>query len=392
MKKLITLSITALSINLVHAQTTLDANNTPHSPQHSSIRNVLSQADMSVAPQHGTGITYDYSGALSSSVDTIPYLPATRTGFENNTRFSYTVQNLASLPLVSEFYTHKTNVGIYRAGGYKLPQKFGIGAITGTGTDTLAFPGNPGVFQEEDYILKFPAAVGENWQASFTFSVLFNLTVTNFGLNNVPGEMRQFVVKRDSVVGSGNLIVPTANGASIPYPVILVKSQMDLIDSVFLGGAPAPAALLSAFGLSQGNAFTTQVYSFYSPNFERPLMELQMASNWTTIQKGTNTTHYISEGVQTINTIEYAATETKVYPNPVKAGQQLFISLKSNPNITSFRLVGIDGRVYVNEILANNQDKLAVQLPSNMAQGMYLIQTMNTSGAVVSTSKIMITQ
>jgi len=117
-----------------------------------------------------------------------------------------------------------------------------------------------------------------------------------------------------------------------------------------------------------------------------------MASNWTTIQKGTNTTHYISEGVQTINTIEYAATETKVYPNPVKAGQQLFISLKSNPNITSFRLVGIDGRVYVNEMLANNQDKIAVQLPANMAQGMYLIQTMNTSGAVVSTSKIMITQ
>ena len=392
MKKLITLSIAALSIHGLQAQTILDANNTPHSAQHTNFRNVLSQADMSVAPQHGTGITYDYSGAMSNTIDTIPYLPATRTGFENYTRFSYTVQNLASLPLFSEFYTHKTNAGVYRAGGYKLPQKFGRGAITGTATDTLAFPGNAGIFQEEEYLLKFPAAVGDNWQTTYTFPVNFNLTVTNFALNNVPGIFLQFIERTDSIVGSGNLIIPTANGASIPYPVILVKSQMSVMDSVFLGGAPAPAALLSAFGLTQGAAFTTQEYTFYSPNFEVPLMSLFMASNWSTILKGTNATHYISEGVQTINTIEYAATETKVYPNPVKAGQQLFISLKTNPNITAYRLVGIDGRVWVNEMLASHQDKIAVQLPADMAQGMYLIQTMNKAGAVVSTSKVMITQ
>ncbi|MDV7400435.1 hypothetical protein RZS08_53970, partial [Arthrospira platensis SPKY1] len=116
---------------------------------------------------------------------------------------------------------------------------------------------------------------------NFIFPVNFNLTVSSFGLNNSPGQFVQYLEKKDSVVGSGDLIIPTLNGASIPYPILLVKSQTNVIDSVFLGGAPAPAALLMAFGLTQGSSYTDNYYYFYSPNFERPLMQLSMNSNWT---------------------------------------------------------------------------------------------------------------
>ena len=160
-------------------QVILTAENTPHNPSFEQLRHNIETGI--TPPAFGADIAYDYSDLITVEMETIPYYPATREGFEDDTRFVYAISSLGPLSLFSEFYTLKTEDGISRTGSYKLPQKVDLTLFTGNNTDTLSFPGNPSYFEEPKYILKYPVTYGSNWESTYYYTTEFEITVGAFG-------------------------------------------------------------------------------------------------------------------------------------------------------------------------------------------------------------------
>lgn len=384
MKNQIT-SLVALSLAFVSsAQLTLSSGNTPHSPSYEADRNIFSGGTV---PLHGNNMTYDYSNVSTSNSDMIPYMPAVRTGFESSTRFSYGSASLGGIPLFSEYYTHKDETGIYRTGSYKLPQAVGLGTLSGNNSDTVHFPGNNSIFANPVYDIKFPASYGSTWESSYMFDVDFNLTISAFGLNGTPGYRHQHCLKTDTVIGSGTLKLPGGSQGSFEYPVILVKSTISYIDSTFLGGAPAPDQLLGALGLTQGFQSSINEYYFYAADFERPLLYLSMSSNWENIQFS----YYSPKGVEHLSTNSLQASDSKMYPNPVQAGELLTFATTSSSEPTSMRIMTLNGIEIMHENISSMpSESFSIQIPSHLSKGLYICQLIDKTGAVILNNKVTI--
>jgi hypothetical protein len=356
---------------LVSAQITLNQNNVPHSASYSDVR-AMNSSGIAV-PMHGANVLYDYSALPMNSIDTIPYIPATRAGFTSYTRFNYSSSGLSGFQLISEYYTQKTNDGIAQTATFKIPQSFGIGAISGTATDSLIFPGGTNTLAQVPYDIKFPATYGSTWSANFKYVTEFALTVSGFGLNNAPGEQKQHVAFVDSVVGWGMLTLPTSNGASIFYDVLLVKESLTTVDSVFLSGSPAPAQLLSAFGLTQGQIGYRNRYYFYSPNFERPLLSVEMSANWQTAERSFHAaTGLISAfGLDEQDNLQYIS----VYPMPAKAGARVTFAVSQVAKQSVLKVYDATGKC-LNQatLLATDAGLLSWLVPADLPAGLYTYQ------------------
>lgn len=386
MKKSITSVLALAIVSAASAQLTLTSANTPHSPSYEDDRNIFTNAG---APEHGESMEYDYSNIITSSSDVIPYMPAERSGFEGFTRFSYGSTLLGGIPLFSEYYTHKDATGIYRTGSYKLPQDVGLGTITGNDSDTLNFPGNNSIFENPAFDILYPASYGSTWESEFLFEVHFNLTVAAFGLNNVPGYRLQYCQQTDSVVGSGTLKLPGGSLGSFEYPVLLVKRSLNYIDSTFLGGAPAPEALLSAFGLTQGQASVSNTYYFYSPDFERPLLYFLMSSDWENVEFS----YYSPKGIEHLSTNSLNATNSNIYPNPVQSGSVLNVTLNSVYEPAKIRIISLNGTEILNETIATtHSESFSIQIPSSASNGIYICQILDQNGAIILNNMITIAE
>ena len=391
MKKLFTTTIALAAIMTANAQLTLTSANTPHTAPYDDIRHLF---DSAAFPQHGNNVEFDYSGLPPASPVTVKYNPVTRAGFDGYTRFSMGMAFLGNIPLYSEYYSHKDANGVFRIGSYKLPQSVGVGSLSGNATDTISFPGNNSIFANPGYLIKFPATYGSTWSDEYVYEVDYNITVAAFGLNNTPGQRKQYCTQTDTVVGSGNLILPAGNGVSLPIQVILVKRSIFYLDSTFLNGSPAPPALLNAFGLTQGSTSVQNVYSFYAADFERPVLQFEMSADWKSIVTSLNNTYYTSTGIeQNLNINNLSTIVSKVYPNPVKSGEILNISLNNNHPISEFRLLSIEGKeVFYQNMQSSNDDQLAIQLPHSISKGTYVYQLIDKNGMVVSVNKLIVTE
>ncbi|MDP4827334.1 MAG: hypothetical protein NWR73_06595, partial [Flavobacteriales bacterium] len=315
MKKAFTFLLLTSIFHFASAQLVLTANNNPHTAPYEDIREIV---EINIpAPQEGSNIVYDYSSLVAVDQDMIPYIPATREGFTDYDRFSYGFSSLGPVPLYSEYYTLKTAAGIQRTGSYKLPQNLSLELFTGSNLDSLIFPGNSEIFEDPVFDIQYPAAYASSWASDYTFTTNFNITVAAFGLNQVPGYQFQTVEFTMDVVGSGTLILPTLEGPSEPFDVLVFKDSRVMTDTIYLGGALAPAPLLDAFGLTQGQEYAQNRYFFYTENQERPLMVLNMSDDWLTVER----CFFASEGItNSVATVENA-TFAKPFPNPVRQNE-----------------------------------------------------------------------
>ena len=386
MKKSFTFLTAFAFVSLASAQLTLTSSNTPHNSTYEAEINIISNA---FVPQHGNNLTYDYSNVTVSGSNVIEFMPAVRAGFESSKRFFYGSAFLGGIPLLSEYYTHKDETGMYRTGSYKTPQAVGLGALSGNNNDTVHFPGNNSVFDEPGYEIKFPASYGSNWVSNYLFDVHFNLTLTDFGLNATPGYRHQYCVHADTVVGSGTLKLPGGSMGSFEYPVIVVKSTISYIDSTFLGGAPAPDALLSALGLTQGFQSSINNYYFYAADFEHPLLYLGMSSNWQNIVYA----YYSTKGIEFLSNNSLQAADSKIYPNPIVSGDVLHVSINSVQEPSKIQILGLNGSLILTEdIQAVQGNSFTLQLPNNVAGGIYICQVLDANGAIILNNKISISE
>lgn len=188
-------------------------------------------------------------------------------------------------------------------------------------------------------------------------------------------------------VSYGKLKMPMPDGsASTEMDVLVVERAVSVVDSLFLAGAPAPPALLSAFGLTQGGTIETLAYFIYRPNYSGYLARLNV--NQST---GQVTSLFIDpRGAQkTVPTSVSEVTNSKfnAYPNPAIKGNSFILeSEKINGKIT-FNVIDVLGSVvYSNTTMAFQ--KLSWNIPATINSGVYFYQATNEAGKLIATGKI----
>ena len=146
--------------------------------------------------------------------------------------------------------------GIYEA-GYQIPaQSFPLTKFTGKATDLLNIPEQKYILDAPKKIIEFPVTETSSWTSESRRVTNFNLTVEAFGLINVPAQQVWTVYREDKIISQGKARLYNPKGMSRFYDVLVDQISEYAIDSFYLAGSPAPAALLNAFGATQGQKVT----------------------------------------------------------------------------------------------------------------------------------------
>jgi hypothetical protein len=385
MKKTITTLTLLVGFLFSNAQITLDQSNVPQSGTYTETRDYVFSGI--ALPAEGANQVYDYSSmSLPTTTVNINYLPATRPEFSNSTRYFVGNGVVGPIAVSAEYYTSIDANGLYDTGSYVLPSSQSLQAITGNPSDVIVFPGNLSAFSQPSANLPFPATFGSQVTSNFDFVTDFQLTVGAFGLNSTPGQNVQSVVKTVEVVGYGQLTLPVPSGQSIPYDVLMVKQEEVITNNVFLAGAPAPQALLNAFGVTQGQVTTNAAYVFYAENYEVPIAFFIMDENFTQVDQMFYDMDLLQ--VLSVNQNEFE-NSISMYPNP--ASNQVNITRQSNNKpIDAINIYDISGK-FVKSVDKNQFSDASSRINidvSDLSNGTYLVKI--NSGNLYTTKKMVV--
>ena len=277
-----------------------------------------------VVPTFGNNQTWDYTGLKDSSTNvyTDYYIPTAAFGTTPTAFGTATIaHNYNSVFQVFQYpsrsYERIDSEGYVELGSITNGAKFSISATSGGTADTLYFPAGIYAYTPPHPFVKFPITANSSWNVTSRVPVDFQLSVAAFGLNKTPGQKVTTIISRDTVVGWGTLKLKNpAGGAASSFAVLLERKDETYIDSFFVGGAPAPAQLLGAFGLVQGSrtVYSTQ-YSFRGIGFSEPAMQMYVNSSGaiTYISRAVNVALGLTTDSREVTDVAIA---TKVYPNP----------------------------------------------------------------------------
>lgn len=343
-------------------------------------------------PTEGNGQTWDYS-ALSSigpfgstwiDASGDPDFP-TALNYENQ---EYT---FAGYDRTGREYESVDADGWYIEGRFLNDTSHSITAVTGGPNDVLSFPEQVQDFEGRVNYLDFPVSYGASWTQQHVEITSFNLTVAAFALNNTPGTQKRIHTQTRTVVGEGTLVIPDENGnPSGPLDVLLIKveNRSDL-DSVFLGGQPAPAPLLTAFGVDQGELIEyNDFYVFYTPNFATPVLNINLTANGDI-----SSVYYKPSAAELATSIsdELPVNMFAMYPNPVRSGDVINIEmLEKATSAASVELMDLTGRVVYSSSVSANNDIARLALPTDMTSGLYSVLVRGANTEVISLNKLMV--
>lgn len=144
-------------------------------------------------------------------------------------------------------------------------QNYTLQPFTGNLNDSIFIPAQSYIFSTPRRMVEFPFTANSEWSSSSRRVTEMVFNIPAFGLNYAPVQHAYTWVRHDTIVGWGKMRVYTPNGPSIQYDVLMDKISEYTVDSFYLNGTPAPAPLLSAFGVTQGQK-TEEVYRY---NFYR---------------------------------------------------------------------------------------------------------------------------
>ena len=203
--------------------------------------------------------------------------------------------------------------GFGQLGSVLQAQSFSLTAATGGANDVLAVPAQ--TVPVNTLALPLPLAVGTRVVRSTRPVTLTNLTIAAQGLSQAPFRYVQRSTSMDSVAGWGTLRLPVAGAGagSAPMPVLLVRRRLIAIDSFYLGSQPAPPALLSALGFSQGRSSYTFSQRFFRANSAQPALSFFYAnSTYSTVTGGS----YSAERLPLATRDAALAAAVGLSPNP----------------------------------------------------------------------------
>jgi hypothetical protein len=345
----------------------------------------LANAGAFVAPTEGPDQTWDYSGLTAGALNLRDFTDV-RTdtnilGAYNSREFDLSFQGF---PIASTSYEGLDEEGWFEVGRTITEVAHSITPITGGPNDTLRILGANEIFDGRINKVKFPMAFGDEWEGSETRREAFLLSVAAFGLNRTPGYRQGTSTEERSIVGHGMLTLPTVDGENLqPVRCLLTKVKRSIVDSTFLGGAPAPPALMAAFGLTQGGITTDSFYVFYTPGLGAPFF------SWGTLD---NTVAFfrVQPGRQpATGTRNQVLGISTVYPNPVASGQQ--ITFRAEQTVTAGEVVLLNAlghQISQTAFAAGLEFKLDV--PAHCPAGIYYYQVRNQANGITHAGKLLV--
>ncbi|MBF9220180.1 T9SS type A sorting domain-containing protein [Hymenobacter ruricola] len=224
-----------------------------------------------------------------------------------------------------------------------------------------------------------PLSAGAHYRRSFRYATTGIITVATAGLNQVPFRLVKRGTYTDSVAGWGTVRVPVAGSAtgSSAIPVLQVRTLSVEQDSVYLNGAPAPAALLQVLNMTQGAI--TQYYQddFRRRNSIQPVLSLYYA----TAQFGTPYTASYSTESTLLAVRNALATELgglSAYPNPVARGPLTLWAGNGSRQPLRLTVRDVLGRALATAAAATGQPTAVLD---GLPAGTYLLEAEGPTGA-----------
>lgn len=334
----------------------------------------------------GNNQTWNYASYFGNAPAQNIYYPETVPLFINLGIDVYINASKAITPNLSYDISNELDFNANKVedkGVYVYAQGYGLDSFTGNTADSLVFPVQGYVFAQPRTILSFPFTANSAWHSTTRAAVDFNLTVTAYNLNKTPGKHVYHTIQNDSIVGWGKLTVHTANGSSIPYDVLMDRVERYAIDSFYLAGSPAPAALMSAFGITQGQKTDVRyMYNFYRAGSFNYLMRLYFGSDntYSAIQ-----TAWIHTDNLTTTDVETApAYSTLLYPNPTNGSQLNIQVLGKNIALTQYAVIDMMGRVVqTGKPQITGSESVSILLADNLVNGNYVIKVQDSDNQTV---------
>lgn len=340
----------------------------------------------------GANQTWDYSGAISTGLGQYPnYDAVDSTAYPN--AFSFTRDDLFVFGAPVETYRFDAldNMGRYTSSLYIKEFTLPLSGITGGASDHIKVLRQRSIYSGRMDYIQFPVDANSSWTGTKTYSNNFEITVASYNLTQTPGALKASETQAREVVGYGNLILPDENGAALPpVEALLIKVTRTVVDSVFLGGAPAPAALLNAFGLVQGSARVNTFYVFYAPGFHQPLATFSYDAGG-----GIELFAWRPDGLRKakayIGLHEYSLRTTSFFPNPAKAGEAITLNLDNTAEVKTISLYTLSGKeVHSAAVTQKNTDKAQMNIPVNIPSGLYLLSVKNKNNKTIAHQKIVV--
>ena len=218
-------------------------------------------------PASGEGQTWDFSALTETGSTTTGganFLTPANAAFSSATYMyagtnAWTVSGISSPTFAISSFVELSDAGIF---DLSFSQNEAASIVVASLGATIAYPAQnlnyTGTTKYPNVI--FPAKVGNAAVVTSGIIKTSNYTVTAaaFGLNNTPAQTKVTTTVTQEIVGSG-----TARFKNIAaVRVLVVKNSWSNKTNYFLGGAPAPAALLTNLGVTDGAITTGATYRF----------------------------------------------------------------------------------------------------------------------------------
>ena len=338
-----------------------------------------------VAPSEGPNQDWDYSALVEDSLFqnawTDARMDANIPGAYNSRKNDLTFQGF---PISSTSYEGLDEEGWFEVGRTITEAAYSITALTGGLSDTLRFLGANEIYEGRIDRVKFPLAYGDEWQGSETHREAFLLSIAAFGLNRTPGFRQRTNNEERSIVGHGMLTLPAVDGETLqPVRALLLKVKATMIDSTFLGGAPAPPALLAAFGLVQGAITTDSFYVFYTPGLGAPFF------SWGTLDN-TDAFFRVQPARQpATGTRNQVLSTAMVYPNPVASGQQITFQTERPVSAGEVVLLNAVG-LQISRTVVSGGTVFSLDIPAHCPAGIYVYQVRNQAKGITHAGKLLV--
>ena len=234
-------------------------------------------------PATGDNNIWNYSQLTNNDAFSfaVSYVPPNNSFFSTARRKTDFIFPLNETILVQETgYEADDNSAYHRLGRSVQRQAFPLGALSGFMLDSLVI--NQQDVSDEGTLnfVRYPCKKSSSWSSSIRATTGFQLSFIAFGLDHTPGEFVQRQTLTRSVVGSGKMRIP---GAEKKIDVLMVRSTFTNIDSVYLGGLPAPPEILLAFGLTQGQETQVTQYVFLRAGIDEPLITFYMNADFSAV-------------------------------------------------------------------------------------------------------------
>jgi hypothetical protein len=368
MKKIITLlSCLALLQYNAKAQITLTQSNFGKL----STYNVRTTNAINTIEYAGSNLYFRYDTIATSPAGQVSYNIPTDPFFTSMCDAYYPAQMVLGGFYYDIDYYFSTTAASYSQNAIRVPQQgYNITAATGGATDSLKFPEQKYILPVGREILKFPATAGYKNINDSRRAVNFNISVAAYGLNNAPAQHVAHVLRNDTITGWGKMRVYTPNGGSKPYDILIMLSQQQQVDSFYLAGAPAPTALLTAFGQTQGQItnVNNRIY-YFRENRAAPLM-LVFLNNDLSAFTGIDIDADSLALPTSIDDLSKENYTTIVYPNPANTSINIDVI---NTTITeaTYTIIDFAGKVVAKANANKNGNRGYTISTDNIPNGNY---------------------